>query len=565
MSNSTLNFTTCIKLRGCDYLYSNHNQIKIKNRASSEIYELINIKPSLADPVSGKKEISFSMTLTPDNSLAYNLLAARNTLIVDEESFKQQKYIITSISRKWAKGTWSRDVNAVHIFVWLLNYNQVRSTITGSISLDKAFSHALRGSGFTYKIMPDAKTIGSVEQENFGNNNSTSLIDEIVSDYGVELAIDNTHIYVFKNRGKNVNYIADGLKNVEGLSIQIDADECYTRAKGYGKYDEKTKKYLVEVEYVHPDEEKFLVEGRPIVGPPIEDEKYTKKSSMIEALKKYVNPYPNVTVELDLNTYKDPVLDGIEESFGTGDTIKILVDSGPEFGNIKYEEKVRVIEKKYNPLDDTEKPQLTFVSYKKKLTTMQAEEILRNRQTQRYIRSVSRKASEGYIEVSQGVSDLGNKVNEFSENVSKAEYIGYGTSLYTENNPDIQLKTSVKTIIFEYNGVTWGVTTSDRAVVSQKDFVQSVQVDGKNLLIYFKSGYFSLLSVSIEEDINLKGAGVSVGSLFNMGGDGSDKLTIGFAKSGTLIMPNDTSIVPGSCFALSMTIANPNTESPIQI
>lgn len=373
----------------------NNAQIKVKDRNTGVVQEVRGVTPSLTDPKDGKKDISFSITATPDNAIVFNMLSERNTLIVDEEKFKNQRYIITNISPKWQKGTWTKDVTAMHIFIWLLNYNQVRETISGTISLDKALAHALKGSGFTYNIMSDAKNISGVEQENFGNNNSTSLCDEIVEDYGIEIEPNNTELYIYKTRGEEVNYIADCTKNVEGLTISIDTDGCYTRAKGFGKYDEDKKKYLAQVEYIHPDENKFMVEGRPIEGPPIEDEKYTKNSSLTAALKEYVNPYPKVTVELDLNTYKDPKLKGIEQDFKVGDTIKVLVDTDIKYGGMVYEEKVRVIEKAYNPLDPTEKPKLTLSSYRKSMTDYQADALILLRNNERLIKTTARSIRDG--------------------------------------------------------------------------------------------------------------------------------------------------------------------------
>lgn len=373
----------------------NNAQIKVKDRNTGAVQEVRGITPSLTDPKDGKKDISFSITATSDNAIVFNMLSERNTLIVDEEKFKNQRYIITNVSPKWQKGVWTKDVTAMHIFIWILNYNQVRETISGTISLDKALAHALKGSGFTYNIMSDAKNISGVEQENFGNNNSTSLCDEIVEDYGIEIEPNNTELYIYKTRGEEVNYIADCTKNVEGLTISIDTDGCYTRAKGFGKYDEDKKKYLAQVEYIHPDENKFMVEGRPIEGPPIEDEKYTKNSSLTAALKEYVNPYPKVTVELDLNTYKDPKLKGIEQDFKVGDTIKVLVDTDIKYGGMVYEEKVRVIEKAYNPLDPTEKPKLTLSSYRKSMTDYQADALLLLRNNERLIKTTARSIRDG--------------------------------------------------------------------------------------------------------------------------------------------------------------------------
>lgn len=810
----------------------NSAQIKVKDRNTGAVQEVRGVTPSLTDPKDGKKDISFSITATADNAIVYNMLIERNTLIVDEEKFKNQRYIITNVNPKWQKGTWTKEITAMHIFIWRLNYNQVRETLTGTLSLDKAIAHALKGSGFSYNIMNEAKNISGVEQENFGNNNSTSLIDEIVEDYGIEIEPNNTELYIYKTRGEEVNYIADCTKNVEGLTISIDTDGCYTRAKGYGKYDENKKKYLAEVEYVHPDENKFMVEDRPIVGPPIEDEKYTKNSSLLAALKEYVNPYPKVTVELDLNTYKDPKLKGIEQDFKVGDTIKVLVDTDMKYGGMVYEEKVRIIEKSYNPLDQTEKPKLTLSSYRKNITDYQADAMLLMRNNERLIKSTTRNIRDNaskdrtaiqnatYIDFTKYTPTLyvprlnlayttvlqshnidrdnkriyatqvyngagtnsgqesfiisrmdmsgklidsmiclngghgtnigldwdrtsgtmyiwshyyvgasGNKhrvvrfpyqpgktidyndasiqtfdnltdgtysvvsidiehqllmlrqvnhvivmdltqarknikdiitevdvttsytvyqggyldypylywytgdTNEATEPATLAVYdverdymvyekriifaknsviswennfrepegvqvyvdprtkartviIGfttgavgarisklyayrepaaaeatntsYSTDLYTTEDATTLLKSTVQSIILEYNGTSWGVSTAARAVVTQQNLVSSVAASGNDLIVTLKDEYFSLIGYSKVDNLTMTKSGVSSSHEWSMGGVGSNKITIGLFKSGTQIAPNNnTSIPPGSRISIRLEIGNP--------
>ncbi|MFD4932125.1 phage tail protein [Peribacillus butanolivorans] len=77
--------------------------------------------------------------------------------------------------------------------------NDVSGTKTGSLTLEAALNHALKGSVFSC-----TKGIKALEQEGFGNQNSMSLLDEIIEDYKVELDVDNTKIYVYKKMGKKV-------------------------------------------------------------------------------------------------------------------------------------------------------------------------------------------------------------------------------------------------------------------------------------------------------------------------------------------------------------------------
>ncbi|MFB8734635.1 hypothetical protein ACEQPO_14190 [Bacillus sp. SL00103] len=45
---------------------------------------------------------------------------------------------------------------------------------------------------------------------------------------------------------------------------------------------------------------------------------------MVSALKKHVNPYPDVVVEAEYQFIYEPALLGIEEDFWKGDTIHVI-------------------------------------------------------------------------------------------------------------------------------------------------------------------------------------------------------------------------------------------------
>ncbi len=86
--------------------------------------------------------------------------------------------------------------------------------------------------------------------------------------------------------------------------------------------------------YKHPS---FLVAGyvslrskrmtyRPFyMAEAIRDEKYTKASRINE---NHVNPYPEVTVNADLELFYDPKLKELEEAFYKGDGVGMIADKG---------------------------------------------------------------------------------------------------------------------------------------------------------------------------------------------------------------------------------------------
>ncbi|MEC1584346.1 phage tail protein [Bacillus spizizenii] len=363
-------------------------QLFVQSVDTGEQQEILDldVAPSLKVGTDGKKELSFTIELTYDNQLAFNLLTETNVLIVDEKTFGAQRYFITDVEKEQVDESLTKVITAHHMYTMRLNNHFVNEELSGRLSLSKALSHALSGSGFRYDISSDAANISSVVQENFGNKNGIELMDEIVEDYKIELAIDNDMIYVHKKLGQARNFKLDTRYNIEGITIKSSSQSITTRAWGFGKKDEDTGKYAFEpFQYVHPDENYFLLDGRPRYAPSIVDDRYTSKSSMEAALKELVNPYPQITISVTPLAFYDPLLDGREDEFDIGDSINVIADT--LIAGTTYEDTVRIVEMTYNPLDPYDAPELTLANVSKSVLDMQVEEMLRIRNQENYIQS----------------------------------------------------------------------------------------------------------------------------------------------------------------------------------
>ncbi|NUI62194.1 phage tail protein, partial [Bacillus amyloliquefaciens] len=156
-----------------------------------------------------------------------------NFILIDEVRFKEQQYFINTPTIKQEGDVLSKDITATHIYAFRASKHLVHDTIEGYKTLDEALSHALKGSEFKYVIMNDAKNIKSVKLENFGAKKSLELMDEIITNYGVEFIVDNTTIYVCKKAGKEIVKTLDSTVNLKSLTITITEDNTTTRVKGY--------------------------------------------------------------------------------------------------------------------------------------------------------------------------------------------------------------------------------------------------------------------------------------------------------------------------------------------
>ncbi|WP_280149896.1 phage tail protein [Bacillus safensis] len=196
------------------------------------------VEPEVSDKLDGTKQLSFQCLQMPETELAFDMLVNDNILLIDEIVHKAQRYIIVEDEKRTENGISFRNVTADHMYIVRLTFNQVDEEISGEIDIDTAFKHALKGSGFSYTIMPDAKGL-KAKLEGFGKKKSLELMNDLISAFVVELDVNNDHIYVYKEIKKRINYKLDTRANMNTISVKSSLSESFTRIKGYGKVKEE--------------------------------------------------------------------------------------------------------------------------------------------------------------------------------------------------------------------------------------------------------------------------------------------------------------------------------------
>ncbi|WMM35793.1 prophage endopeptidase tail family protein [Bacillus sp. F56] len=499
-------------------------------------HELIHVEPKVNDDITGKKDLSFSITLTEYNQIPFNALVGRNFIIIDEVRYKKQQYFINTPTIKQEGALLTKDITATHIYSFRAIKHVVHETIEGTKTLNEALKHAVKGSEITFTIMPDAKEIDAKKLEGFGNKKTSELMDEIISTFGVEIIPDNTHLYIYKKAGKEIVKRLDNLSNLTSLQITTSEDNTTTRVKGYGKlkedkdilgdqsipYDSKTgtwtynsslkadytkkigatfsfsftgtgfkfktlvsklggkwefkigdqtktisvykdsaptekefdiirgldsktykvvatfksrdsnnpntkgtkkvdpvmyllrgniigvyrtfknedEKYIFPpVTYVHPEEEKFLINGQPSWAEPVTDDSIKTKDDMIKLLKTKVNPYAEVSYDADYVELLDQALADIEEPVMAGDTIRVYADT--PLNGITFDGKLRATGASYNPLRPEQPSDLTIDGKRKSRVDMEIEEKKRAKNQEQAIKNYQNQLATGLAEITQ--------------------------------------------------------------------------------------------------------------------------------------------------------------------
>ncbi|WP_242730816.1 phage tail protein [Bacillus altitudinis] len=382
-------------------------QLHVSTKDGKELVEIVGAVLELQDDTTGKKSFTFTLLRTEDNGTEFDLLAPGNILYLDEKVYNHQKYYITDIELDQSrKNVLQKKVTANHVYTVLLVNDRVEEKTSKKLNIKEALDIALADTPFQYVLKAKLSEFDEVDQDGFGEKNRVELMDQIVEDYEIELDVNNYVIYVHLKMGKVVDFTLDSRYNMPGFKMKINDQNTSTRAWGYGAEkkakksdtkstdtkteDEKEKEPEYEFEpilYIHPDEDKFLIEGKPRWGEPIRDDTVKKASNMVSALKKHVNPYPDVVVEAEYQYIYEPALLGIEEEFWKGDTIHVIADTA---NGITFEDDVRLVSVTYNPLNPYDSPKMTFANFRKDIQDYQVNQARQIKQQKRYIDQLMR-------------------------------------------------------------------------------------------------------------------------------------------------------------------------------
>ncbi|WP_342493606.1 phage tail protein [Bacillus sp. FSL R5-0712] len=384
-------------------------QLHVSTKDGKELVEIVGAVLELQDDTTGKKSFNFTLLRTEDNGTEFDLLVPGNILYLDEKVYSHQKYYITDIELDQSrKNVLQKKVTANHVYTVLLVNDRVEEKISKKLNIKEALDFALAGTPFQYVLKAKLSEFDEVDQDGFGEKNRVELMDQIVEDYEIELDVNNYVIYVHLKMGKVVDFTLDSRYNMPGFKMKINDQNTSTRAWGYGAEkkakksdtkstdtkteDEKEKEKEPEYEfqpilYIHPDEDKFLIEGKPRWGEPIRDDTVKKASNMVSALKKHVNPYPDVVVEAEYQFIYEPALQGIEDDFWKGDTIHVIADTA---NGITFEDDVRLVSVTYNPLNPYDSPKMTFANFRKDIQDYQVSQARQIKQQKRYIDQLMR-------------------------------------------------------------------------------------------------------------------------------------------------------------------------------
>ncbi|MCY9334126.1 phage tail protein [Bacillus spizizenii] len=253
--------------------------------------------------VEGEKTLNVLGYKTHTNQHGYKLVKNENILI-----FKNEEYIIKTHKEKTFKNGVGVEVTALHrIFDDLINY-RVYDEISGTFRIDALLDFALKGSGYTFEVdKTDLPT--SVKVENFGWDNSLSLLRSILEKFGAEFDYSGKHIRIAKKIGTKKDEPFLRYKyNISEPEKEIDTSSFATYIRGYGKQRDDGS-YVVQAEYTSPLAKIYGIKH----AEPVKDERFQDKESLLAEMKKKLGDSLEISLKFTAIELRNMGFDNVQK------------------------------------------------------------------------------------------------------------------------------------------------------------------------------------------------------------------------------------------------------------
>lgn len=207
--------------------------------------------------------------------------------------FDNEPYVVTYFERNDNDNTVEFD--AIHKFFWDMNKSVLYSSASGSHTAKWYLDQIFNGTGYTYALNFDPSAF---EKENWGMKNKLSLFNDAISGMGGEFEINGTLVSIFKNIGSDLSTIVRHGFNLSDMSLENDNTDFVTYGEGFGAYADQENQTgeRLHVTYTSPLAKTF---GK-LHAEPIDDQRYTIKDNLLQAIKDKVDGSFAISIKLSL-------------------------------------------------------------------------------------------------------------------------------------------------------------------------------------------------------------------------------------------------------------------------
>ena len=242
--------------------------------------------------------------------------------------FDNEPYVVTYFERNDNDNTVEFD--AIHKFFWDMNKSVLYSSASGSHTAKWYLDQIFNGTGYTYALNFDPSAF---EKDNWGMKNKLSLFNDAISGMGGEFEINGTLVSIFKNIGSDLSTIVRHGFNLSDMSLENDNTDFVTYGEGFGAYADQENQTgeRLHVTYTSPLEKTF---GK-LHAEPIDDQRYTIKDNLLQAIKDKVDGSFAISIKLSL--YDLTAAGYPYKMANVGDWL-LAIDE-----NLEFKQKIRII------------------------------------------------------------------------------------------------------------------------------------------------------------------------------------------------------------------------------
>ena len=296
-------------------------------------------------------EVSFNVMKTELNSYTFDLIDYESVVI-----FNGQEFVIKAMTPAAEGPAVYKSVTATHIYYTIQDGYQY-NTITGTRSITQLLTHIFNAGsrGFSWEVVDPNKRFITVEQENFGNANYLKLIEEILNDYDAVVVPDNKRLTFYPriDFGSKTEEQIRYKYNTDSVNFDIDSYSLKTQIRGFGKKKEDETYYFTPITYTSKESEKWGIR----IQDPVEDERYTVASNMLDRLKRDLQDYPSISGSVTLKWRITP---------GKGDYVPFIYEP------MNISTYIQIVGIKTYPALTNKPPEITLSNTKKTMTAILA-------------------------------------------------------------------------------------------------------------------------------------------------------------------------------------------------
>lgn len=266
--------------------------------------------------VNAERYLNFKVTENELNAHAFGMVEEETVIEYDGRMYRikdlqENTRGIKRIKTVEAEAKWIGD------FIDAMQYG----IITGSMSIHEAMVHALGPTIYTYNVID---SFYNQPIENFGNDNSLSLLNKIIETFNCEIEVDEISLIVTirKKALRSLDAQFRYKHNLKAIQKKVNTKNLCTYIKGYGKKNQDGT-YVVTAEWTSPNAAAFPADTADGLrhAPEFHDERFTDYDSLLNELKERLPDEPEITFTIDLIQLKDG---GLEKGVKEGDEVFVI-------------------------------------------------------------------------------------------------------------------------------------------------------------------------------------------------------------------------------------------------